>query len=51
MNQEVCKKIEELSKPLTELLIKECDPYTEICISQDSIKVKQTIAGILVNEE
>lgn len=35
-------KLKELSKPLLEYLEKNCDPYTYIVVSMDSIKIMRT---------
>ena len=42
MSEEILHKCKEIS----DYLIKEADPYTEICITQDSIKVKKIEEGI-----
>lgn len=36
------KHLKELSKPLLEYLEKNCDPYTYIVVSMDSIKIMRT---------
>ena len=36
------KKIKELSKPLVKYLEENCDPYTYVVVSMDSIKVMRT---------
>ena len=40
------EKLKELCTPVMKYLRSNSDPYTEICISEDGIKVKQIIVGI-----
>ena len=43
---EQMEDLRELCKPLIEYLHCKYEPYTEICISSEGIKVKQTVIGI-----
>lgn len=40
------KTIMEMCNPLIGYLKAQCDPYTEILVTQDGVKVKQTIMGM-----
>lgn len=40
------QELQEACKPLIAYLQNNSDPYTEICISQEGIKTKQTVIGI-----